>query len=89
VIEPVAAKDFVQLNADWMRRAGTPAAGDVDPEVLVTAGSYVQREFGLTGYRVCVIAGLAEGALFGVHANDGSGLRVWVDRFGNVERVPA
>lgn len=74
-------------HAGILRDAEPEMGSYVAPDALIAVGAHVQREYGITGYRVSVILGNGWG-VFEVQHADGSRFRLCADRWGNVERVP-
>lgn len=60
----------------------------MDPETFVTAGGYVQREYGFTGYRMEAATERRGSGIFNVRASDGSEFRIMADRYGNAATIP-
>lgn len=85
----MSVQEFVTINADVLNGVPEPRQMAA-PEALGAIAAHVSREYGEYGYRI----GLAEvfisggGALAVVSHSDGSRLRLYADRWGNVARVP-
>lgn len=78
---------FVAENAEELR-AGREPSSMVAPDALVAAAAHVEREYGY-GYRIGIVSASWTGAgLFQVCAGDGSRFRLYVDRYGNLARIP-
>ena len=59
----------------------------VTPGAMIGAAMHVEHEYGMSGYRLEVIAaGLLGEGEFLVSASDGSRFEIIVDRYGNVSR---
>jgi hypothetical protein len=81
---------LMAFNADHEQYtpAGFGTSDSYSPDALMAAAAYVQREYGVTGYRIEPRgASLLGGGLFCVHHSDGSTFLVQADRFGNANTV--
>lgn len=59
----------------------------VSPSAMIGAAMHVEHEYGMSGYRVGIVAaGLGGEGEFEVTASDGSRFELIADRFGNVFR---
>lgn len=61
----------------------------VAPDAMIAAAAHVEREYGVSGYQIGLAWSDWSGAgCFDVRASDGARFRLYVDRYGNVTRVP-
>lgn len=59
----------------------------VSPDAMGAAASYVQREYGYSGYRIGLETGGYVGGVFRVRCSDGGEFHLVADRWGNVTDV--
>jgi len=78
---------FANAHADQLNATPEPAHM-VSPDAMIAVAAHVEREYGY-GYRIGVASSSWAGhGTFQVRASDGSRFRLFVDRYGNVARVP-
>lgn len=75
-----------ELATDMDRHARVPMAS---PDAMGAASSYVQREYGYSGYVIGLESGGYGGGIFRVRCSDGGEFHLVADRYGNVTDVRA
>lgn len=73
-----------ELASDMDRYASVQM---VSPDAMGAAASYVQREYGYSGYAIGIESGGYGGGIFRVRCSDGGEFHLVADRWGNVTDV--